>query len=441
MTYPLSNPVNVGDPTEADQYNNLRTDALYLGNDPAASGTLRDLLCQAWGTITLARISGTEIRLSASASAAAAVTIGGIIHAVTEDLILTVSAVDFPDPGRYAIYAAADDGPGFTLSAGTVPPSNSREIGSFVWTGDGIIPGTVKTTQTREIIRAARNLQAANGRLTLASGTPVPEMDITNGQTLYYTPCGGNEIGLYLAGEWELFTFSELSLGLNGLQREIPYDIFIGADKSGLYLEKVVWGSASARLTALTVQDGVPVLVTNPQLRYLGTIALNSSGYCEDAINSRLVWNQENRTARPLLSQKKTATAGTAENGKWVPGYGTDTPEVRLLIPNADTDFELSATAISTVINDSDAGYSRGVLLGIGQDMVKVSPFTGNTNCAPVYCHSFGNSPMTVRISNTGSEFRGFHTYTMAFWTNYNYVLSSTSLAGEIPGMAGKIYA
>jgi hypothetical protein len=398
---------------------------------------VRDLLL---GSINFTRVNATEFRANASESWPAAVTINGIIHAVTENIIKDISAVDYPNPGRYSIYAVAS-GAGFTLEIGTDTPSNGRQIGSLVWTGDGIIPDTIKNIQTRDIIRASKNLQAANGRLTYAPGVPLPTSNITNAETLYFTPYSGNEIGLYLGGEWELFTFSELSMSLSGMQREIPYDIFIGADKSGLYLYKYVWGSASARLIELTYQDGIPVLSSDRSLRYLGTIALNADGQGEDSDSGRLIWNQYNRVARPLISQKKTNTAGTAENGKWVPGFGADTPEIRLLVPNADTDFELTATAISTVINDSDAGYSRGVALGIGQDMVKISPFTGNSSCVPVFCHSFGNSPMAVMISNTGTEFRGFHTYTMAFWTNYNYVLSSTNLAGEMPGMAGKIYA
>ena len=46
MTYPNSSAVVAGQATEADQYNFLRNDALCLGGDPAASGTLRDLLYQ-----------------------------------------------------------------------------------------------------------------------------------------------------------------------------------------------------------------------------------------------------------------------------------------------------------------------------------------------------------------------------------------------------------
>ena len=44
MIYPMSTAVVAGQAAEADQYNFLRNDALCLGGDPAASGTLRDLL-------------------------------------------------------------------------------------------------------------------------------------------------------------------------------------------------------------------------------------------------------------------------------------------------------------------------------------------------------------------------------------------------------------
>ena len=437
MTYPLSSPVSVGTPTEADQYNNLRKDALFIGEDPAESGSVRDILL---GRINFTRINATQFRLNASETWPAAVTINGVIHAVTENLIKDISAVDYPDAGRYSIYAVAS-GSGFTLEIGTDTPTNGQSIGTLVWTGDGIIPNTINNNQTREINRIAKNLQAANGRLTYSPGIPIPSNDITNAETLFFTPYNGNEIGLYLGGEWELFSFTELSMNLSGMQREIPYDIFIGANKSGLFLFKNIWGSPSARLTDLSYQDGVPVLTTDRSLRYLGTIALNAAGQGEDSETGRLLYNQYNQVARHILSQKNTGSTVLYENTKWVPGYGDNTPEVRLLVPNPETDFEMEAIAISTMISDSDAGYSRGVILGICQEMVKTSPYTGNTNCAPVFCHSFGNSPMTCKISNSGSTFRGYHTYTMAFWTNYTFALSTTTLGGEMPGIIGKIMA
>ena len=55
--YPSSSPVAAGQATEADQYNFLRNDALYLGAEPGTSGNLRELLYQSAGTLRLSRSS------------------------------------------------------------------------------------------------------------------------------------------------------------------------------------------------------------------------------------------------------------------------------------------------------------------------------------------------------------------------------------------------
>ena len=290
MTFPLSSAVNVGDATEASQYNNLRKDALYLGNDPAASGNLLQLLYQSMGPVSLTRISATAIRLNASADEPCALVIGGVICVATSDLTVLLSSVTLQTAGRYYVYAVGQSNGSFTLSAANQnAPANSRKIGTFLWDGTGIIPGTLHNMSEFDAIRAVVKPSIANGRLTLASGIPVPEADITAAEILYFTPYNGNEIALYAGGEWEVFEFPELSLSLSGLSRELPYDIFISAGSGGLSLSAAAWGNASARLTTLMYFDGVQVSGADPGKRYLGSIALNASGKGEDSAKGRLL--------------------------------------------------------------------------------------------------------------------------------------------------------
>lgn len=54
----------------------------------------------------------------------------------------------------------------------------------------------------------------ADGRLTLASGTPVTTTDQAGAETIYYTPYTGNRICLYDSGAWARYEFSELSANL-----------------------------------------------------------------------------------------------------------------------------------------------------------------------------------------------------------------------------------
>lgn len=444
MTYPLSSPVSEGDATEAAQYNNLRADALFLGADPTTSGTVRDLLFSSSGNLPLSRRGSTQILLSASEDAPAAVTIGGVIYSVTSDLVLSVTAVSLSAAGRYSIYAVASSGGKFTLSLAS--SSSARAIGSFVWGGAGIVPGTVHNLQETAVIQMINTPAASHGRLSLIAGDPVPDADITLGDTLYFLPYMGNRIGLYLFGTWEYFDFSMLSLGRSGLTAGIPYDIFLAADSDGLKLTAAAWSSVSTRGTGTLVYvDGVRVSGADSSRRYLGTVCLNSAGYFEDSRIGRLLWNENNRIARPIVSKLVTTkTQGTIHMNAWAPYYDEDAPAVRLLVPGPDCEFTLDAVGMSSPISETDRGYLRASCVGVMRDPMLQSPYTGNGNCAEVFVHSCGNGPLTARAENSSADFVGIHNYYLGFWSNYNFYPIGTSLKsamGETPGISGKIMA
>lgn len=445
MTYPMSSAVVAGQATEADQYNFLRNDALCLGGDPAASGTLKDLLYQGMGPIRLSRASKTSLRLEASSDAPCSLMINGKICTVTSDLTLSLSAESIPDPGRYFLYAAVGDGVAFTLRAGNASvPTGCRQIGTFLWTGSGIIPGSVHSVTEWETLERCAEPALCQGRLTLVPGEPVPDTDIRLGEMLYFTPYHGNRAALCFSGGWEVFSFSELSLNLSGLMREIPYDIFLEADENGLHLTALSWGTAAARPAGMLVRaDGVRVSGGDSSRRYLGTIALNSAGYGEDSCTGRLLWNENHRLPRPLLSRLTTTrTQGSVHMNSWAPYYDEDAPVVRLLVPSSDCDFSLEGVGISSPISENDMTYNRSAAIGICRDMMTASPYTGNSNCAAVFTHTFGNAPVTVKIRNAESGFQGVHSYTLAFWSNYSFYPTGTSLSacGECPGLSGVIF-
>ena len=445
MTYPMSSAVVAGQATEADQYNFLRNDALCLGSDPASSGTLRDLLYQNIGELRLSRSSKTVIRLEAAADAPCALMISGAIFAVKQELTVNLSADSFPNPGRLYLYAVGASDGSFTLRAGDLTiPSGGRRIGTFVWSGSGVIPGTVHTISEWNRLQAQALPPLAQGRLTLISGEPVPDADITLGETLYFTPYRGNTISLYLGGNWEAFQFPELSLGLSGMLRGIPYDVFLEADENGLKLTTSSWGTTSARPSGMLSRvDGVRVAAGDRGRRYLGTIALNDAGYGEDSQSERLLWNENHRLPRPLLSRLTTdKTSGTAHMGNWAPYYDADAPVVRVLLPCADAEFVLEGVGIGSEISESDRAYGRAAAVGICRDMVMESPYTGNENCADVFTHTNGNAPMRVTVRNRDAAFLGCHSYTLAFWSNYSFYPIGTNLpaCGEHPGLSGVIW-
>ena len=273
----------------------------------------------------------------------------------------------------------------------------------------------------------------------------MPETDIRLGETLYFTPYHGNDVSLFLGGSWEPFRFAELSLSLSGLLREIPYDVFLETDENGLKLTALSWGTAAARPAGmLTRVDGVRVSGGNSGARYLGTIALNASGYGEDSCSGRLLWNEYHRLPRPLFSKLSTTkTQGTAHMNSWAPYYDEDAPEVRVLVPSSDCEFSLEGVGLGSPISENDRSYGRASALGICRDMMKSAPYTGNRSCAEVFTHTGGSGPMSVRVQNHSVSFQGFHRYTLAFWSNYSFcpIGTAQTAACEAPGLIGQIYA
>ena len=442
MTYPLSSPVVEGQATEANQYNYLRQDALYLGGDPAASGTIRDLLYSSYGDLPLSALGSNTILLSASADAPAAITIGGVVLSVYDNVTLGLNSDDLPSAGRYTIYAVASSGGAFVLALSG--SGSYRAIGSFCWDGSGIIPGTVRNLRDLSLSALVNSPASASGRLTLVPGDPVTESDVTLGDTLYFVPYNGKRIGLYLFGQWEYFDFGIISLGKSGITSERPYDVFLSADSDGLKLSAEAWIAPDSRASGtLAWQDGVRVSGSDPSMRYLGSFVLNSSGYFEDSRDGRLVWNENNRLLRPIVRKLiSTRQQGTNHMNAWAPYYDEEAPIVRLLVPVSDCEFVLEGIGMPTSISESDRGYYRTVMIGIMQDPMMESPYTGNSNCVPTFTHSFLNGPHVARIENYDDSFIGYHKYCLGFYTNYSFSPAGTAYAstwGEAPGFQGKI--
>ena len=442
MSYPLSSEVIVGQATEAAQYNNLRSDALYLGGASGASGTVRDLLYSAAGVYSLTQVGKTMIRLDASDTSPVGLMIGGTIYSVAASVSLTLTTTLLPAAGRYPVYAIGQSDGTFNLSLSG--GQNSRAVGACCWDGTGIIPGTLRTTAEAALKAAVKRPDAASGRLSLVSGDPCPDTDIDQAEILYFMPFRGNEIALHLFGAWEYFNFSAISLAKSGMINGMPYDIFLTADSDGLSLEAMSWGSSTAR-PAGTLQyvDGIRVSGSYAEKRYLGTVALNDAGYFEDSKTGRLVWNENNRLARPIISRLLTTRSqGTSHMNAWAPYYDDDAPQVRLLVPLGDCEFELTGIGLSSPISESDRGYQQAAAVGIGKDILMESPYTGNKSCSLAGTHGFGNGPMIAETENTGSDFAGYHVYTLVFWSNYSFYPAGTNLAdvtGLWPGLYGSI--
>lgn len=154
------------------------------------------------------------------------------------------------------------------------------------------------------------------GRLTLESGVAVSTTNQTAKTTVYFTPYIGTNITLYDGSDWDIFTFSELSLSISGYTADTNYDIFIYDNSGTLTLESTAWTDDTTRATALTTQDGIYVKSGATTRRYLGTIRTTATtGQCEDSAERRFLWSYYNQVYK--FQQASVAASHTYTTNTW----------------------------------------------------------------------------------------------------------------------------
>ncbi len=100
------------------------------------------------------------------------------------------------------------------------------------------------------------------GRLTLASGKPIPIDDQNAKTSVLYTPYLGNLIAIYdVTDGWVVRAFAEASLSLAGLLSGNIHDIFAAWESGGLVLKNHIWKNHGAAITNAT--NATPIVVTS----------------------------------------------------------------------------------------------------------------------------------------------------------------------------------
>ena len=163
------------------------------------------------------------------------------------------------------------------------------------------------------------NPNVCNGRLTLATATPVTTADQTAKTTVYWTPYKGNSIALYDGTAlWKHLSFAEISVAVPSTT-STPFDLFVYNNSGAAALEALSRTNDTTRATALTAQDGVYVKSGATTRRYVGTgRTTGSSGQTEDSVANRLLWNYYNRVPRQCFRSEATShTYTTASFRAW----------------------------------------------------------------------------------------------------------------------------
>lgn len=141
---------------------------------------------------------------------------------------------------------------------------------------------------------------ACNGRLTLTTNLPITTADVVGAGTIYFTPYKGSYITIYDGTNWNLYTFTQLSIAVPAGAVGAVFDVFVTAPAGVMSLVTTAWTNTSTRATALTFQNGIYVKSGTPAQRYLGSFILTATGTTEDSVANRYLYNYYNRVKRPM---------------------------------------------------------------------------------------------------------------------------------------------
>ena len=167
------------------------------------------------------------------------------------------------------------------------------------------------------------------GRLTLESGVPVSTSDQTAKTTVYYTPYVHNSIVLWDGNRWTPVNFSEVSVAIGTVTADLGFDVFGYLSSGALVLEKLAWTSATARATAITLQDGRYCKSGDKTRLWLGSFYSKSTTTTEDSLNYRLVFNAYNRVLKSgYATESSSFTYSTSAYRVWNAATYASKPDI-----------------------------------------------------------------------------------------------------------------
>ncbi len=153
MAYPLSSDVSAGQPTAYQHYNNLRRDALYLGQEPTDAAALGVFLGRYAQNLRLEYLATNRLRVPYATTKPPALMVGGRMLVATANVDLAASSFS----GAAALwYIFARGGSGsntFTLEVNTSPTetANTRLIGEVYWDGSNLVQDSIRSYEAETL--------------------------------------------------------------------------------------------------------------------------------------------------------------------------------------------------------------------------------------------------------------------------------------------------
>ena len=141
MTYPLSSPVSSGQPTAADHYNNLRKDALNLGQIDTDAVTLGVFLKRFASGMKLEYLANHRVRVPYSSVNPPTLMISGFMLQAFANVDLPAGLISGPAATWFFFAVRSAGSNTFTLTANTSASegTDQRLIGQAYWNGSSLI--------------------------------------------------------------------------------------------------------------------------------------------------------------------------------------------------------------------------------------------------------------------------------------------------------------
>ena len=202
-------------------YNNLRLDALHLGQAAADAVNIAALLERYETRLTVVRLNTTQLRVTATATTPVSLLIAGYMCQAVANVDLAIGDAPSGAAATYYVFAErVGASTSFVLKVSTISVENAgqRRIGVFYWDGTAIVKDSIITELAQHItsLLSFKESHLCEGRLTLSTGVPVSNLDVASSSIVYFTPYGGNRISLYVPGYgWRHYTFAELILDIS----------------------------------------------------------------------------------------------------------------------------------------------------------------------------------------------------------------------------------
>lgn len=140
MSYPLSSTVTAGQPTAADHYNNLRTDALYLGQSSANAVPLGTFLQRYAQGLKIEYLAVNRLRITYNSINPATVMIKGVMCQAAANIDLASGMFSGAAATWYMFANQSAGSTTFTLSVNTSATETANQvlIGQVYWDGSNV---------------------------------------------------------------------------------------------------------------------------------------------------------------------------------------------------------------------------------------------------------------------------------------------------------------